>query len=619
MREGSVPPLDKRVVEPNFSEGMEPMKVILLSAVRFFVAAIITMRCLTDAASADFVIPVTPSWNGETDTTSQVWSPMTSSATVPTSASPQSPTATSSNPNGAAGWYDSSAPADGAFVIGSPGGDVYSFSGVITPTATVPGYNISGNVLNVFAEAQSYGGMINTSDLTATYTDQTGSHSVVVSTLPSYQYTQVYNDGGNNFGGLGTAYVIDNQWTFTLPEDVSNLQLSWGWDAESSAIQDLAIYTQSTAASAPSGSSWTGQAGVTWSNSGNWTGSVPGSTSSTTDSDTAVFNQPITNQPTNIDANRNLMNITFDTASCPAIVIGTTGGNPLRLTEGGLTQITATVVKPQTINAPLVLEGTAGASANSYTLANYSANAAAALTVGGAITSAAQNSITTLNLIGTSAAANTLSGAITDGAGGAVVALAVQGGSWSLTAADSYSGGTTIASGASMHLAGSVSSLTESMNIINAGSLIVDGSGNQDTGAITGPGTTVVANSASLTADQILQDSLTIGSGATVTISPSSMDDLVLAVDTDGGESSNGALFFAADNLESTNSTLNGAGGNAPMLGSAEASGATSAVPEPPSLALAGLASFGIAVLQARRHGAARLSRGGRIFPTFVC
>ena len=55
--------------------------------------------------------------------------------------------------------------------------------------------------------------------------------------------------------------------------------------------------------------------------------------------------------------------------------------------------------------------------------------------------------VTTLNLSGTNTGTNTLGGAISDGASGAKIALDVQGGTWALTAANSYSGGTTIASG----------------------------------------------------------------------------------------------------------------------------------------------------------------------------
>ena len=100
----------------------------------------------------------------------------------------------------------------------------------------------------------------------------------------------------------------------------------------------------------------------------------------------------------------------------------------------------------------------------------------------------------------------------------------------------------TIATAATVQLAGSSSALTTGVNIVNNGStasgggLNVTGT-NQVVGTVSGnhstvadgngtqatvyAGDTVVAPGASLTATQILQNSLTIGAGATVTIAPS--------------------------------------------------------------------------------------------------
>jgi hypothetical protein len=88
----------------------------------------------------------------------------------------------------------------------------------------------------------------------------------------------------------------------------------------------------------------------------------------------------------------------------------------------------------------------------------------------------------------------------------------------------------TVASGATLQLAGSVSPLSDGSainpasgnlaNIANSGSLTVS-SGNQSAGAVTGSGTTAVQAGANLTASQIIQSSLTIGAGSTITIRPS--------------------------------------------------------------------------------------------------
>ncbi len=92
----------------------------------------------------------------------------------------------------------------------------------------------------------------------------------------------------------------------------------------------------------------------------------------------------------------------------------------------------------------------------------------------------------------------------------------------------------TVASGTTLELAGSVSALgtpagiptrnlvdvTNNSNVATIGGLHVTGT-NQLVGAITGSGDTVVESTASLTAYQIRQNSLTINGGGTVTLIPS--------------------------------------------------------------------------------------------------
>ena len=186
------------------------------------------------SASAGFVQAVSPSWAAGLNTTAQTWTTMAPTALVPTAITAQAPTGLSENPNGTAGWYDGNSPADGAIVVGS---DVYSFAPTpfINPTATIPGFAISGNSLKVLAEVQSYGDMIDPTDLTATYFDGSGAHTVLASSLPGYEYSEIYNDGGQPFeigpGMFVTVYTVDHQWEFTLPSDVANFDLNWGWGA----------------------------------------------------------------------------------------------------------------------------------------------------------------------------------------------------------------------------------------------------------------------------------------------------------------------------------------------------------------------------------------------------
>ena len=109
--------------------------------------------------------------------------------------------------------------------------------------------------------------------------------------------------------------------------------------------------------------------------------------------------------------------------------------------------------------------------------------------------------------------------------------LAVSGGTLRLKYGNEATIGTNVSanvsSGGILELAGSASQLNQTVNITNAGSLLVSSTGRQTVGTVIGGtqanplgGTTVNAGG-SLTAYQIVQNSLTIGSGATVTLSPS--------------------------------------------------------------------------------------------------
>ena len=82
-----------------------------------------------------------------------------------------------------------------------------------------------------------------------------------------------------------------------------------------------------------------------------------GSTFGLTNSDTALFNQAAVNSPVVIDPGRNVRSQTFKTANVGPLTVGLTTGNSLILTSGGTIQTTTAVINPQTINAPLTLEG----------------------------------------------------------------------------------------------------------------------------------------------------------------------------------------------------------------------------------------------------------------------
>ena len=268
---------------------------------------------------------------------------------------------------------------------------------------------------------------------------------------------------------------------------------------------------------AVSASAWTGEAGTTnWADSGNWSAAVPGATSGSANTDTALFNQATSFSPLTIDLGRNVQNIAFDTADVTSTTIGTTSGNPLILTAGGTIQTTATVATAQFVNAPLTLEG-------NYTFTSNSTTSSATLSFGGTIMPDASltSGPTMLTLNGSNTGANTIGGALSDN-GSAHLAVSIAGtGVWIYSGAThTYTGGTSIASGATLELAGSVSTMSQSMNIANSGSLVVASSTNQNVGTITGTGS-VLVNSGSLTAYQIRQNSLTINGTGKVILSPS--------------------------------------------------------------------------------------------------
>lgn len=212
-------------------------------------ASILGMALVASSAFAGIHTPVTPSWTRPTTnteaantlTTYQQWDSILSTATS-TPAGPNAPT-TVVNPNSTGSLtdniWDTAYPSDGAFAAGT---DIYSFSGVLNPEIDIAGYGISGNQLNVVVELQTLGSAIDTSLLTV--------NGVAASSLPGYSTYEAYNDGGSTFGGFGTAYLIDNVWTFTTT-DTSQLKLNFGWGVTSAAFQGALVDTRSFVAPVP--------------------------------------------------------------------------------------------------------------------------------------------------------------------------------------------------------------------------------------------------------------------------------------------------------------------------------------------------------------------------------
>ena len=165
----------------------------------------------------------------------------------------------------------------------------------------------------------------------------------------------------------------------------------------------------------------------------------------------------------------------------------------------------------------------------------------------------------------------------------------------------------TVASGATLELAGSISDLSSSTtaltraHVINnstqasGGSLLVSGT-NQQVGAIDGIGDTVVNAGANLTANHIIQNALVIGGTATspgaVTIAPSD----AAGNPTASGLALAGSLAPSSPFGSSTSSFLAADGlsgpGESSLGGTSDPGGGSSAVPEPSTVLLLALGSL---------------------------
>jgi autotransporter-associated beta strand protein len=187
----------------------------------------------------------------------------------------------------------------------------------------------------------------------------------------------------------------------------------------------------------------------------------------------------------------------------------------------------------------------------------------------------------------------------------------------------------TVASGATLELAGTASALSDGTNNVNVvnnsratgGGMQATGT-NQSVGFISGTGDTAVAAGSDLTADGIIQNSLTIGGSAgnlgLVTIRASSS--VVMAGDPAGGADGlvvAGSLAPSAPfGSDVSGASLAGEVGGAAVLGDfaspalGTASGGSAAVPEPATWLLALLAVAGLAVARRFRH---EIGRGNRV------
>lgn len=186
----------------------------------------------------------------------------------------------------------------------------------------------------------------------------------------------------------------------------------------------------------------------------NWsTGAAtfPGSTASTTNTDTATFTGPSTILTITLNASVNVKNITFSGSSEPAYTIGTVGGNSLLLTSGGSVSISSTASGANTtnsVNSPIVLEPATATTAGTYTFSNAGGTTSHPLVIGGSVSGGTTTQGIALTLTGSNSGANSVNGIISNGgASGGLSILKSSSGTWTLANTNSYSGGTSISGG----------------------------------------------------------------------------------------------------------------------------------------------------------------------------
>jgi fibronectin-binding autotransporter adhesin len=182
---------------------------------------------------------------------------------------------------------------------------------------------------------------------------------------------------------------------------------------------------------------WTGGTDSNWATNTDWSGNIaPGSNSSTTNTDTALFNNAGNgNTAITVDASRNLQNIVFDTSSA---AYSFSGGSLLG-TSGGEILINPTVGSSETFNTPLTIEGSV------FNLVNNASNPSATLNYSGTI-SAGTTSNATIDLGGSNTGLNTLSGSIQSGTKNTNV-VETGTGNWVINGNDTFTGYTFVLGG----------------------------------------------------------------------------------------------------------------------------------------------------------------------------
>ncbi len=345
---------------------------------------------------------------------------------------------------------------------------------------------------------------------------------------------------------------------------------------------------------------WTPGADNNWSTQTNWTDNVSGVHVGSPgiagfNGDTATFNG--TPGTVTLDVSPTLASLTLSAATNTGFTIAPSDSNRITLSTGLSGAATLIVTSgSHTISAPVTVTN--------------------GLTVSGA------GSVTL------SGSGNTFNGSISIGTGMDTPTLVINAGS-SVNSNVAQGVTATVAAGATLELAGSMSALVDQTNatdphyrasVQNAGTLQIGDASNVSTQQVGGidpdggvAGSVVVTDGSSLTADHINQTSLVIGNGSTFTLAPSDMNGNPMAAFSPGpaAQGSGSGLILAGSLTPSSSFVaaggsllgINSASSGAPSvaLGAATDS-SVNAVPEPSGMLLLGLGGLAVSAVAMRRR-----------------
>lgn len=204
--------------------------------------------------------------------------------------------------------------------------------------------------------------------------------------------------------------------------------------------------------------SWNVDADANWADTNSWLSgaNIPGSTT-IDNSDVATFSFPLTtNRTVTPDNPRYIGGISFGNPSTYGYNLSLFGG--LFLNSGGVIQtLSANGDHTDTITSPITIDGASAATAT-FTAGASSSNSVLFIP-GGVTGSATAGNTTTLILNGTNPGSNNvvnnkINGNIVDGAAGGNLAVVKDGtGSWTLSVANTFTGGLTVKNG-TLHVNG---------------------------------------------------------------------------------------------------------------------------------------------------------------------